>query len=291
MKKIFIKQAIITPLFILSVILMVLNDHIFKGSGILPTFLTGKLSDIGFLFFSPILIAFLCRIKTKRGMLLSYSVLGLAFTGINVSPWISDQVVNIVGLVGIDWMLWPDITDLSTLSVLPFSYIYFMNWIKEERVCGFISLVPVFKYAFVLLSLTTCVFTSEPTKNLGCVPIAISNKDITIENVNANTVSLEWEKAYKLCTYKQYGSKERKREEKYIDYALLLSQSEDDLQIDSLYMQSVISSCDDGSIALYNDINRIVLTNLPVGVSYISIVAFDEDCNYALYNIAEYTVE
>jgi hypothetical protein len=39
----------------------VVNDHVLKGSGLLPAAVTGKLSDVAGLFFFPVLCASLVR--------------------------------------------------------------------------------------------------------------------------------------------------------------------------------------------------------------------------------------
>jgi len=44
------------PLPLLAVVVLCLNDHFLKGSGLLPGWLTGKLSDFAGLFFFPILL-------------------------------------------------------------------------------------------------------------------------------------------------------------------------------------------------------------------------------------------
>ena len=49
------------PLPIAAVLVLTLNDHVLKGSGLLPGWLTGKLSDFAGLFFFPLLLAALAR--------------------------------------------------------------------------------------------------------------------------------------------------------------------------------------------------------------------------------------
>ena len=40
-----------------AMVLVALNDHVLKGSGLLPGWLTGKLSDFAGLYFAPLLVA------------------------------------------------------------------------------------------------------------------------------------------------------------------------------------------------------------------------------------------
>lgn len=46
---------------LLALVVLVVNDHLGKGSGVLPAWLTGKLSDLAGLFFFPILLFAICR--------------------------------------------------------------------------------------------------------------------------------------------------------------------------------------------------------------------------------------
>lgn len=47
---------LVRPLPVLAVVVLALNDHWWKGSGLLPGWLTGKLSDFAGLFFFPLLL-------------------------------------------------------------------------------------------------------------------------------------------------------------------------------------------------------------------------------------------
>ena len=54
-------RDLVHPLPLLAVLVLVINDHVLKGSGLLPGALTGKLSDIAGLFFFPLLLASIYR--------------------------------------------------------------------------------------------------------------------------------------------------------------------------------------------------------------------------------------
>lgn len=151
-----IRWTLLSPLFIFSVMLMLLNDHILKGTWHFPAAVTGKLSDFAFLFFIPVVMAFVFRVKTKFGLSLSYVVVGILFSAINVSPNFSRFVEVLFGSVFIPLVLWPDVTDLAALAMLPCSALFL--WRKKPM-----RYVPYFKYlqySLVLLCLVTCVATS-----------------------------------------------------------------------------------------------------------------------------------
>lgn len=59
------------PLVFVAVVVCAVNDHLLKGSGIIPGAITGKLSDFAGLFFFPILLAVLFLLATQ---LLAYLV-------------------------------------------------------------------------------------------------------------------------------------------------------------------------------------------------------------------------
>lgn len=56
-------QVLAHPLFVAATLLLALNDHVFKGAGILPSGLTGKLSDVAGLF---VLCALLAALPERR---------------------------------------------------------------------------------------------------------------------------------------------------------------------------------------------------------------------------------
>lgn len=122
-----IRRALLSPVFLFSVCLMALNDHILKGAGILSPQITGKLSDFAFLFFVPIVVAYLFRVTSRRGLSISYVMVGVSFSAINVSPYCSRLVESLFGVAFLPLTLWPDPTDLITLTMLPCSLLFVLK--------------------------------------------------------------------------------------------------------------------------------------------------------------------
>ncbi len=58
-------QSILSPLWIFALGVLIFNDHFLKAAW--GNVLTGKLSDFAGLFLAPVLLAFILRVKTKRG--------------------------------------------------------------------------------------------------------------------------------------------------------------------------------------------------------------------------------
>jgi hypothetical protein len=151
-----IRWTLLSPLFIFSVLLMLVNDHVLKGSWPFPSMVTGKLSDFAFLFFLPVVMAFIFQVKTKFGLSLSYVVVGILFSAINISPGFSRFVETLFGSLFIPLVLWPDVTDLVALTMLPCSALFL--WRKAPT--RYVPYVKNLRYSLVLLSLVTCVATS-----------------------------------------------------------------------------------------------------------------------------------
>lgn len=108
--------------------LLLINDNFLKGQGLVPGWLTGKLSDFAFLVVAPVLFAAILPVVLphRRTMALS-SVVGL-YTAADLSPAVSDAVVRAARGLGLFWLLWPDPTDLLALAVLPVTV-----WLMRHR--------------------------------------------------------------------------------------------------------------------------------------------------------------
>src|SRR5690349_2000892 len=69
-----------------ALFVLVLNDHVLKGSGLVPAVITGKLSDFAGLIVAPVLLcaAFSARSDRARGFWITLVALG--FAAIKLSP-------------------------------------------------------------------------------------------------------------------------------------------------------------------------------------------------------------
>ncbi|MGK3999572.1 hypothetical protein [Sorangium sp. So ce1024] len=106
------------PLFLGALALLVVNDHLLKGAGLLPGALTGKLSDLAGLVVAPVLAAALVDARTSRGRALAFAAVVAPFAAIKLSAAAAQLLVALVGLAGIKWHIWQDPTDLAALVVL-----------------------------------------------------------------------------------------------------------------------------------------------------------------------------
>ncbi|MEM9188613.1 MAG: hypothetical protein AAGF12_05530 [Myxococcota bacterium] len=114
-------RAFAHPAFLLGVALLLLNDHVLKGSGVLPSVLTGKLSDFAGLFVAPVVLAWLLRARTRRALIGAHVATGLGFSALQVVPGIGAALESIAPV-----NIWADPTDLIALPIQGLSY--WMLW-------------------------------------------------------------------------------------------------------------------------------------------------------------------
>ena len=79
------ERALLHPLLLVSAVLLFLNDHVLKGSGLLPGVITGKLSDVVGMLVAPMVLAVLVRASTPRAIAACHAAVGVVFAAIKVS--------------------------------------------------------------------------------------------------------------------------------------------------------------------------------------------------------------
>jgi len=126
--------------------LLLVNDHLLKGAGIVPGWLTGKLSDFAFLVVLPILAATLLPVRLPGRRLVAFAVVVGIFVAAKVSLPATNALLALLAGVGIRWQMRPDPTDLIALFILPVSWrIAGSGWagnrIPLRRLLQFIGLV------------------------------------------------------------------------------------------------------------------------------------------------------
>ncbi len=114
-------QVVLSAPVLAAVGLMILNDHVLKNVDLLPAVITGKLSDFAFLFFAPIILAFVVRARTRLALAACYAVPILLFVAINLSTVASAYFAGFMSQF-VPMKLWPDPTDLIALAVVPLSW-------------------------------------------------------------------------------------------------------------------------------------------------------------------------
>jgi hypothetical protein len=145
------------PIWWAALALLVGNDHVLKHAGLLPGWLTGKLSDFAFLIVAPVLLGALLPVGLRLRRALAVLAVGGLFAAAKLSPAVSDALVRALRHAGIAWRLWPDPTDLVALSVLPVA-----ARLMRGRTVGVGLGRRLRERAGVLLGALACVATSAP---------------------------------------------------------------------------------------------------------------------------------
>lgn len=127
-------RVLLHPLWLGSLAVLVLNDHVLKGSGLLPGVVTGKLSDFAGLVVAPALLAALVRVRGPRGWLLAHAAVGLVFSAIQLSASAAALWSAAMAAVGFPWVITRDPTDLLALPALALSAFAFLPIMRRPAV-------------------------------------------------------------------------------------------------------------------------------------------------------------
>jgi hypothetical protein len=109
-----------------AILVTAANDHLLKGSGLLPGWLTGKLSDFAGLFFFPLLMAAVLRAKTAAARTSVVVATGALFAAFKLSPLACAWIAPIAGVT-------PDATDLCALPMLAGAWWWMAGWRPSPR--------------------------------------------------------------------------------------------------------------------------------------------------------------
>jgi len=121
-------RALLHPLWLGSLALLIVNDHVLKGS-IVPGELTGKLSDFAGMLVAPLLLAALLNLRSERAWRVAHVAVGVVFAGIQLSAPLADAWSGLMGLVGFPWVITRDVTDLAALPMLLLSW----HWLGQAQ--------------------------------------------------------------------------------------------------------------------------------------------------------------
>lgn len=131
---------------LISLLVLVVNDHLLKGSGLLPGWLTGKLSDVAGLFFFPLLLVALLHLagrwwgfSVRRTHTLAAGLLtATVFAAIQLSDVaVAAYAFALELLPVIYWhqapSITPDPTDLLTLPAVWLAIRWAHRFVPDER--------------------------------------------------------------------------------------------------------------------------------------------------------------
>lgn len=101
------------PLWIVSFAVLVANDQWLKGAGVLPGWLTGKLSDVLGLVVAPVLLAVTLRVRNRSRFGAMFLATAVVFTAIKTSTHASALYEHLLSFVSAKNVV--DLTDLVAL--------------------------------------------------------------------------------------------------------------------------------------------------------------------------------
>src|SRR5688572_9451729 len=110
------------PLWWVAVVVLFVNDNLLKGRGLAPGWVTGKLSGFAFLIVAPVLLGCLLPVWLRRRKELALAAVAGLYLATELSRAAADAVVAAASTRGMTWGLWPDLTGLVALAVLPLSW-------------------------------------------------------------------------------------------------------------------------------------------------------------------------
>lgn len=150
-------RALLHPAWIGSLVVLALNDHLWKGGDLLPAALTGKLSDVAGLIVAPVVLAVLLQTRGRRAWTWVHLAIGLVFAAIQLVPAASHGWSALMGGLGIGWHTTMDATDLFALPALLVSHRAFLPVMQTQART---SARPSLEYTAAGLGLLCCVATS-----------------------------------------------------------------------------------------------------------------------------------
>ncbi|AUX20075.1 uncharacterized protein SOCEGT47_005380 [Sorangium cellulosum] len=169
-------RSLVHPLWLGALALLVLNDHALKGSGLLPGWMTGKLSDLAGLLVAPAVLAALLRVSSRRGFLGAHVATGAVFAAIKVAPEAARAVEGVMALTPLPWRITVDPTDLLALPMLLVSYRVLGGAARRPEPAQAPARTPIALRLALMAGSLACVATSyEPVPcdgAEGCVPPA-----------------------------------------------------------------------------------------------------------------------
>ncbi|HYJ08231.1 MAG TPA: hypothetical protein VEX18_04465, partial [Polyangiaceae bacterium] len=155
--------ALRSPIFGVALLVLVLNDHWLKGAGLLPGWLTGKLSDFAGLIVAPLLLVSVLRLRARGARLLCWAAVAAVFSAIKLWPSAARALEQLTGAVGLSWRIWVDPSDLLALSVLPLGW-----WVLRSSAAA----APApraswwFERVTAMLAMLACMATSNDSRKV-----------------------------------------------------------------------------------------------------------------------------
>ena len=151
------RRALAHPFWWCAVVLLIANDHLFKGADVLPLALTGKLSDFAGLMVAPTVLAALLGVNRRWGWTGAHVLTGAGFAAINLFPAAAATLEGIMAQTPFPWWITVDPADLIALPMLALSWSVLGAWARRP-----LALRPLLWRVGVSLGAVASLATSPP---------------------------------------------------------------------------------------------------------------------------------
>lgn len=170
------------PLFAIALFALVLNDHVLKGAGVAPAWITGKLSDVAGLIVAPAVLAWIARAKTPQGWTIAHACVAIGFSVLQLWPPLARAIEAGTAAIGVPAYVWPDPTDLIALPALALSWIALGPRARSRMRAPLIG----------VFALIACTATSQsPPPRYPYRPGGVMRADVFVRNARARDLTLK----------------------------------------------------------------------------------------------------
>ncbi len=157
------RRALLHPLWLVSLALLVVNDHVLKGAGLVPAAVTGKLSDVVGMIVAPAVLAALLGVTSRRGWASAHVAVAVVFAAINLSPACARAFEQLTALTPLPWAITVDPSDLVVLPFLLVSFVVLGRAMAADERALRTRARNVLQGAALTAGAIACMGTSPPT--------------------------------------------------------------------------------------------------------------------------------
>lgn len=179
------------PVFLAALAVLLINDHVLKGAGLVPAWITGKLSDLAGMIVAPVLLVALLGLRDRHAKAIALAAAALVFSVLEISMSAAAAWDGALSALGIASRSVADPTDLVGLAMLPIAW-----WLVRERREDSTGGRHALERASLVLAVFACAATSNPRP-----PVAVWRTGAWIHNRTpaAIDVRLRWPDASLSC--------------------------------------------------------------------------------------------
>ncbi|MCB9523897.1 MAG: hypothetical protein H6702_11105 [Myxococcales bacterium] len=150
-------RALAHPAWWVALGVLAVNDHLLKGTAVLPQPVIGKLSDFAGLLVAPALLAALLRLRRPGAVAAAHLATAAVFALINLSPAAAAAFEGLMAHTPWPWAIYVDPTDLLALPMVALSWALFVPWMVRP-----IAVAPALQRGAAIVGGWACVATSPP---------------------------------------------------------------------------------------------------------------------------------